>query len=132
MAPARSEEIQRLAGYEAIAGEEEDSLHGQQDSPLPARQRDSNEKGVYWAFWVLGAGVLLAWNGTGLSIPEAVLTAHDSAHLYNAAVILVFPGRFGSPVQLSKLAVKRVLLRKLVLPRFGTKRCRQGELQCSP
>jgi len=61
--PPRSEDIPRLAGYEAIGGEDEASRR-EGDSHLGGRQRDANEKGVYGAFWVLGAGVLLAWNGT--------------------------------------------------------------------
>jgi hypothetical protein len=99
----RSEEIQRLAGYEAIGGEEEDSRHGQQDSLSPGWQRTSDEKGVYWAFWVLGAGVLLAWNGEIFPHMKQLASIRgertkDSAHLYNAAAVLVFPGRFTSPV----------------------------------
>jgi len=41
------------AGYEAIGAEE--------DGPVERNKGD--EGGVYWCFWVLGAGVLLSWNG---------------------------------------------------------------------
>jgi len=41
------------AEYEAIGGEE--------DGPI--ERKTGEERGVYWCFWALGAGVLLSWNG---------------------------------------------------------------------
>jgi hypothetical protein len=54
----------QLVGYEAI-GTEEDDTTGRDPSHVDgsAHQRAASQRGVYWAFWILGAGVLLAWNG---------------------------------------------------------------------
>lgn len=43
-----------VTGYEAIGDEEE---------VIPEPRKRAEEKGVYWSFWLLGAGVLLSWNG---------------------------------------------------------------------
>ena len=71
------------AGYEVIAGDEHDELVLSTGS-LPPRIQD--DKRVYQAFWVLGAGVLLSWNGrffvqvSGRSV-ERSLMCH-SADMY--------------------------------------------------
>lgn len=41
------------SGYEVIGAEE--------DEPIE-RKKGVDERGVYWSFWALGAGVLLSWN----------------------------------------------------------------------
>ena len=56
------------AGYEVIGGDdhEHDELVLSTES-LPPRIQD--DKRVYQAFWILGAGVLLSWNGEALRWP---------------------------------------------------------------
>jgi hypothetical protein len=58
--PPESPSIPREAGYETISGsgEEEDGDH-----PEQVVVEGSDSRGVYLAFWALGAGVLLSWNG---------------------------------------------------------------------
>ena len=91
LGPSRSEDAPHLAGYEAIGDDLEPRGGDQPDS----RRRDANERGVYWAFWILGAGVLLAWNGE----VKLLVSAHDSAHLHDAAAILLLPGRVSASVE---------------------------------
>jgi hypothetical protein len=38
-------------------------LHNDASTPFDSTARVKDGRGVYWAFWILGAGVLLAWNG---------------------------------------------------------------------
>jgi equilibrative nucleoside transporter 1/2/3 len=48
------------ASYEPIGDDEEDGSVG---ATAGRPTRVDEDKGVYWAFWALGAGVLLSWNG---------------------------------------------------------------------
>jgi len=48
-----SDERPITEGYEAI-GSTEDGAN---------ERSEGDERGVYWCFWALGAGVLLSWNG---------------------------------------------------------------------
>lgn len=53
----------REVGYTAI-GTNDDPLESTSPINSPrASAAVSHQRGVYWAFWILGAGVLLAWNG---------------------------------------------------------------------
>lgn len=82
----------QLAGYEAIGAEEDESA-GREPSHVDAsaHQRAASQKGVYWAFWILGAGVLLAWNGELLASAPIELTG--STDLHDPASVLVLPAR---------------------------------------
>ena len=57
LGPIHDEDTIPDARYEPI-----DGIDGE-DLTNHVQTKKSDERGVYWYFWVLGAGVLLSWNG---------------------------------------------------------------------
>jgi hypothetical protein len=69
--PTEGVQVPSNAGYQVIRGgsEEDEGLEGSEE----VLERDDG-RGVYLAFWALGAGVLLSWNGGCLlSDPSSTL-----------------------------------------------------------
>jgi hypothetical protein len=88
-------------------GESEDGAAGEGSPPvcppLGASDGAGYDAKVYWAFWTLGAGVLLSWNGESslqrsarstqrlVPVRESTALTSPSPHLLHPPVDLVLP-----------------------------------------
>ena len=117
----REDERAPDAEYEAIAGEDGDELVRSTGSLLP--REPSSDKAVYLAFWALGAGVLLSWNGK--SSPHA-FTDKCSTHMHIPPHDVLLRRRLKYAHQPRELSRYSLLPGQLSLPWSGSTRCQHG------
>lgn len=100
---------------------------GDEVGPEPAPSEDPRRHGprVYWCFWILGAAVLLGWNGESREdCINGSLSYPCSPDLQLAAVRVLLRG--GPPISVitRELSLVHILFRQLAIPRHRAARCR--------
>lgn len=83
---------------------------------------DREERKSFWAFWVLGAGVLLSWNGVCFRVG-----ADPSPHLYDAATTIL-PSSWQHTIITLEYPRNSLHIWESRVPRPRSTECWQGRL----